>query len=325
MSTGLAAPGCSLRVNERFAAMERFLVRDYGGCQSAWHAVEKLAYGAFSGAISRTATAPVDRIRIVMQAEGVATANLGSMQVFRQILTNEGVAAFWRGNCANVIKIVPDSALMYGMNAQLKTRLIADADSPTAAELLLAGGLAGTLTSLVVYPLDSARVVLATAPRGTFRGLSDVLRGQFRQGPGRLYFGASTSVLGNFPFTALQLGAADVIKHLIQRDSEASAVTHNVQYDTWRTTAELLLSGTLASAAALTLTYPIWLFRVKLQTSGIPGHTAYNGLADVAQQTWRQGGLRALYRGLAPSMAKVLPANAISYAVFNLLTEAPTR
>ncbi len=63
MSTGLAAPGCSLRVNERFAVMERFLVRDYGGCQSAWHAVEKLAYGAFSGAISRTAKGAVPAVR----------------------------------------------------------------------------------------------------------------------------------------------------------------------------------------------------------------------------------------------------------------------
>ena len=53
----------------------------------------------------------------------------------------------------------------------------------------------------------------------------------------------------------------------------------------------------------------------------MPGQPVYHSIADAFQQTWRSGGARALYRGLLPSLGKVVPANAISYWVYDHWTQ----
>lgn len=58
------------------------------------------------------------------------------------------------------------------------------------------------------------------------------------------------------------------------------------------------------------------LLRTRLQASGSPGHpTVYTGFVDVAQQTLAREGWMGLYKGLVPTLAKVVPAVSISYVV----------
>lgn len=58
------------------------------------------------------------------------------------------------------------------------------------------------------------------------------------------------------------------------------------------------------------------LLRTRLQASGSPGHpTVYTGFLDVANQTLAREGWQGLYKGLVPTLAKVVPAVSISYVV----------
>ena len=74
--------------------------------------------------------------------------------------------------------------------------------------------------------------------------------------------------------------------------------------------------GIVAADADHHLFPAINLLRTRLQASGSPGHPqVYTGFRDVLSQTLKREGWFGLYKGLIPTLAKVVPAVSISYVV----------
>lgn len=70
--------------------------------------------GAIAGAVSRTATAPMDRLKTLLQAQGAHAAMpngvrvTGVLHCAKEIVKEGGYVSFWRGNGINVMKIAPE-------------------------------------------------------------------------------------------------------------------------------------------------------------------------------------------------------------------------
>lgn len=79
-----------------------------------------LAAGAIAGAVSRTCTAPLDRLKVFLQ---VQTNRVRISDSFNYLLREGGMRSFWRGNGINVLKIAPESAIKFAAYEQVK-RLI---------------------------------------------------------------------------------------------------------------------------------------------------------------------------------------------------------
>lgn len=84
-----------------------------------------LAAGAIAGAVSRTCTAPLDRLKVFLQ---VQTNRVRIADSFNYLLKEGGVRSFWRGNGINVLKIAPESAIKFAAYEQVK-RLIRQNDN----------------------------------------------------------------------------------------------------------------------------------------------------------------------------------------------------
>lgn len=70
-----------------------------------------LMAGAFAGSVSRTCTAPLDRIKVFLQVRGT---EFGSLKLcIRHLLEEGGWRSMWRGNGINVLKIAPETALKF--------------------------------------------------------------------------------------------------------------------------------------------------------------------------------------------------------------------
>lgn len=82
------------------------------------------AAGAMAGAVSRTCTAPLDRLKVFLQ---VQTNRCRIVDCFRYLLKEGGVRSFWRGNGINVLKIAPESAIKFAAYEKVK-RLIRQND-----------------------------------------------------------------------------------------------------------------------------------------------------------------------------------------------------
>lgn len=79
----------------------------------------------------------------------------------------------------------------------------------------------------------------------------------------------------------------------------------------------LLAFGSISGSVGATSVYPLNLVRTRLQASGSSGHPQrYTGAYDVFTKTLEQDGIRGFYRGLGPTLAKVVPAVSISYVVY---------
>lgn len=71
-----------------------------------------LVAGGLAGAVSRTTTAPLDRLRVLLQTQRVS-ARASILNTLKWVLNEGGVRALWRGNGVNVMKVVPESALRF--------------------------------------------------------------------------------------------------------------------------------------------------------------------------------------------------------------------
>ncbi|KAK6034177.1 hypothetical protein COOONC_28318 [Cooperia oncophora] len=72
-----------------------------------------LVAGGIAGCMSRSCTAPFDRLKVFMQVHSSRRNNLGVLLSLRLLHAEGGVKSFWRGNGVNVIKIAPESALKF--------------------------------------------------------------------------------------------------------------------------------------------------------------------------------------------------------------------
>lgn len=74
--------------------------------------------GAVAGAVSRTATAPLDRLKVVLQ---VQQSKQRISDTFKFLLKEGGWSSLWRGNGINVLKIAPESAIKFMAYEQVKS------------------------------------------------------------------------------------------------------------------------------------------------------------------------------------------------------------
>lgn len=190
--------------------------------------LKDFAAGGVSGAISKTITAPIERVKLVIQTQdanpriksGEVPRYTGIGNCFTRIMAEQGLAAFWRGNGVNIIRYFPTQAFNLAFKDSIK-QLFPKYNKNTQflkffGTQLASGGLAGALSLTIVYPLDYARTRLASdvgTGKKQFNGLMDCLI-KTTKGPGgffSLYNGFSPSVAGIIAYRGAQFGLNDTL------------------------------------------------------------------------------------------------------------------
>jgi len=83
--------------------------------------------GSISAAVSKTAAAPIERVKLLIQSqdEMLRSGRLtepfrGIGECFARTVREEGGGALWRGNVANVIRYFPTQALNFAFKDRIK-------------------------------------------------------------------------------------------------------------------------------------------------------------------------------------------------------------
>ena len=86
--------------------------------------------GAGAGAITKTSIAPLERIKILFQIQGMKKDGVGKNRQYKnvfqassKIVRDEGFLAFYKGNGANVLRVIPVYALKFAFNDSFKARI----------------------------------------------------------------------------------------------------------------------------------------------------------------------------------------------------------
>merc|ERR1712224_9954 len=188
--------------------------------------------GGMSGAVSKTATAPIERVKLVIQTQdanprimsGEVPRYTGIGNCFSRILAEQGLASFWRGNLTNVIRYFPTQAFNFAFKDSIKAMFPKYNPKKDFWAFfgvnMASGGLAGAGSLTIVYPLDYARTRLASdvgSGKRAFEGLGDCLK-KTAQGPAGvmgLYNGFGVSVVGIIPFRGTYFGVNDTLVGMI--------------------------------------------------------------------------------------------------------------
>ncbi|MEW5304800.1 MAG: hypothetical protein WDW38_007993 [Sanguina aurantia] len=191
--------------------------------------------GGVSAAVSKTAAAPIERVKLLIQNQDemikqgrLSTPYKGISECFNRTIKEEGFAALWRGNNANVIRYFPTQALNFAFKDKFKRMFNMKKDKDGYwwwfAGNLASGGAAGAASLSFVYSLDYARTRLANDNKSSkkgggerqFNGLVDVYRKTLASdGVAGLYRGFNISCVGIIVYRGLYFGMYDSLKPVL--------------------------------------------------------------------------------------------------------------
>ncbi|KAL4793596.1 mitochondrial carrier domain-containing protein [Aspergillus venezuelensis] len=266
--------------------------------------------GGVSAAVSKTAAAPIERVKLLIQTqdEMLRSGRLdrkysGIMDCFRRTTAAEGVVSLWRGNTANVIRYFPTQALNFAFRDTYKSMFNYKKDRDGYAKWmagnLASGGAAGATSLLFVYSLDYARTRLANDAKSAkgggdrqFNGLVDVYKKTLASdGIAGLYRGFGPSVLGIVVYRGLYFGMYDSIKPVVLVGPLEGSFL-----------ASFLLGWTVTTGAGIA-SYPLDTVRRRMMmTSGEA--VKYASSFDAFRQIVAREGTASLFKGAGANILR---------------------
>ncbi|XP_057688948.1 calcium-binding mitochondrial carrier protein SCaMC-2-A [Corythoichthys intestinalis] len=267
-----------------------------------------LVAGGGAGAVSRTCTAPLDRVKVMMQVYGSRSNNMCIMSGLMQMIKEGGVRSLWRGNGVNIIKIAPESALKFMAYEQIKRVIGGDKLTLNISERFVAGSLAGVIAQSAIYPMEVLKTRLALRKTGQYAGISDCAKQIFRrEGVAAFYKGYVPNMLGIIPYAGIDLAVYETLKNGYLQQYGAGGDPGVLV---------LLACGTVSSTCGQLASYPLALIRTRMQAQAATGSGQQASMTALFRQILQAEGPTGLYRGLAPNFLKVIPAVSISYVVY---------
>ena len=185
----------------------------------------------------------------------------GIMQTMFLVTREEGLMALWKGNGANVLRVIPVYGLKFAFNDSFKAIVAGPGKKRLDThELLWVGTLAGLFQTILTYPLETVRtrLSLGTGQGVQYRGIADCFREMVKtEGVAGLYKGIGPTMVTGAPYTGIQMTGYE----LMQRYSADYRKNLWVQ----------LFNGAMAGLIAQTLTYPGDTIRRRMQNNGAGG------------------------------------------------------
>jgi len=263
--------------------------------------------GGVSGAVSKTFTAPIERVKLLIQTQdanplirsGEVKRYTGIVDCFSRINSEQGVKAFWRGNATNCLRYFPTQAFNLSFKDTFKKMFPKYSPKENFgmffAVNMASGGMAAAGSLCIVYPLDYARTRLASDVGGgkkTFNGLLDCLKKTAAgpMGPAGLYAGFGVSLMGIIPYRGFQLGAFDTLVGLNPYKDDKGVLGLLTTF----------ASAQTAIIAGAAISYPFDTVRRRLQMQAelpVEKHI-YKGTVDCLKKIAAEEGVAAgVYKG----------------------------
>jgi solute carrier family 25 (adenine nucleotide translocator) protein 4/5/6/31 len=268
---------------------------------------ENFALSGAAAIISKTAAAPIERVKLLVQNQGemIKAGRLdkpykGVVDCTVRTFRSEGILPFWRGNLPNCIRYFPTQALNFAFKDQIKAWFAFQKTDPYAVKFsknVVSGGVAGAMSLVFVYSLDYCRTRLASDAKAgkkggerQFNGMIDVyVKTMKSDGIVGLYRGFVVSCVGIIVYRGCYFGFYDTLKPILLGDN-----------------AGIVLSFALGYAVTITsglISYPIDTIRRRMMmTSGEA--VKYKGSWDCAIKVVKNEGFMSLMRGAGANILR---------------------
>lgn len=265
----------------------------------------ELAAGTAGGFAQLCVGHPFDTTKVKLQRGYGGGAS--AMTVVRRVVASEGFAGLYAGMTAPLPFVVALTAALFATNSGIRS-LFADGrrdDELSLQEIAIAGAGAGVAISAIVGPMELVKCRMQAHP-DRYRHALDCARKIYAVGGSRAFItGLTATVVREGPGTAIYFGVYEGLVRWFRRRRGASE----------NTMSEQMLAGGLAGVGFWLPCYPIDYLKTLQQTDSIK-KPKYKGLVHLTRDTVGQNGLRGLFRGVGPALARSFPASAVTFLVY---------
>ncbi|CXI30867.1 transporter, putative [Plasmodium berghei] len=190
------------------------------------NAINSILSSTYAGIISRTVTAPLDRIKYIMQI----TNNLTIYEIFDIIKKDGTFCGFFRGNCVNIVKIIPELSIkMYSYefmkvnvynyynknrkNSNQSDNIEQNLDIPFFIRFLI-GSSSGVIAAIFIYPFEIVKTRLIVSNKDGNNGILKCLYNIYKyEGFRNFYNGLCMHIYGVIFFSGCNMSIYDYLKY----------------------------------------------------------------------------------------------------------------
>lgn len=294
--------------------------------------MKSLFAGGVAGMCSKTAVAPLDRIKILLQAHSNHYKHLGVFSGLKEIIDREMFLALYKGNGAQMVRIFPYAATQFTSFEIYKKAMSTALGSNSHIGKFLAGSGAGVTAVMLTYPLDTIRARLAFQVTGEHRysGIAHAAASIFREEGGlrALYKGLVPTLCGMVPYAGFSFYCFEMLKYFCIKyipQFTCSPCPRNTGGLVLALPAKLLCGG-LAGAVAQSFSYPMDVTRRRMQLAMMSPDTYKFGRMGMMQTLYHiyqeNGIIKGLYRGMSINYLRAIPMVAVSFSTYELLKQS---
>lgn len=286
--------------------------------------------GGIAGMCAKTSTAPLDRLKILLQVHHSTYKGYGVFKGFSAIYKNEGFFGYYKGNGAMMVRVFPYAAIQFMSYEQYKRLLRPYFSQNTHSSKLLAGSLTGVTAVTFTYPLDMVRARMAyQVHERKYNSIWQTLKTIPREEGGliALYRGYSSSILGMIPYAGAAFYSYEVVKSFLIRSTFIREYTTKESMDGSGTIVlnipANLFTGGMAGALSQCISYPMDVCRRHMQLEGMRSQVPqYRNPFSLLLHIYRTLGVtRGLYRGMTINFYRAVPQVAVSFSVYELMKQ----
>lgn len=258
----------------------------------------------------------------------------GTFDVFYKVTRQEGFSRLWRGTNASLALAIPTVGIYLPCYDVLRN-LLEEVTEQYASSLspyspLIAGSIARTLACITCYPIELARTRMqafretqaGVRPPGVWNTLLGVISpirsaNQFQnlQNYRALWMGLGAQLARDVPFSAICWGTLEPFRRRILGLTGDEMNATNIVGANF---AGGFIAGTLAAAA----TCPLDVARTRRQIEKDPARQMMMTTRHTLIEIWRDGGLKGLFTGISPRVARAGPSVGIVVSSYELMKYA---
>ncbi|KAJ8418510.1 hypothetical protein AAFF_G00000090 [Aldrovandia affinis] len=245
---------------------------------------------ALADAVSRTVTAPIDRLKTQLQVYGSKALSQG----FREKQAG-GLRSMWQGNAVNVLKGTPQTTLQYLIYSQMKVHSRVLEGELKVQQRFGLGCMSGAAAHAVFYPLEVLKVRLNLQHPGTYSGVLGCARSIYHnESIVAFYQGFRPSVLCMIPYAGVECAVHQSIMNWAKTDPANNSDS------------KMFFFSFVAFASGQTASYPLAVIRTHQQVQAFTTNSqtshAFHGLRHI----YLKHGVRGFYNGIWASFALIL-------------------
>lgn len=294
-----------------------------------YHFLRSCVAGGVAACCAKTTIAPLDRVKILLQAQSPHYKHLGVLSTLRAVPKKEGYRGLYKGNGAMMVRIFPYGAIQFMAFEKYEKLLSKKLGISGHIHHLLSGSMAGMTAVICTYPLDVIRARLAFQVKGDHRytGIANAFHTIYLKegGIAGFYRGLTPTIIGMAPYAGVSFFTFSTLKslglkHFPEQLGHPSSDNPDVLILKLHVN---LFCGGVAGAIAQTISYPLDVARRRMQLGAVlPDSEKCVSLVKTLKYVYKEFGIkRGLYRGLSLNYIRCVPSQAMAFTTYEFMKQ----